>query len=269
MTRARISGVFWFVVLATLLCLADRALADLFSNLYTSQAPGAEQTQQTPQPAQSETTGAQCIAAILQAEAKHGIPDHLLLSIGIQEAGRTGPAGLAVWPWTVNANGQGAFFKNRADAQAWVREKQAAGITSIDVGCMQINLRWHGEQFTSQDAAFDPVINADYAARFLKDLYRQTGTWELAAGRYHSATDIHQARYLASLERNRKVVANDLDRLMTLAQSAAPQAVQVAEVAPKMPAPPVFWSVAENGATYSIYSNSPLRPVLPDHKEMF
>ncbi|GAA6209892.1 hypothetical protein NBRC116601_31850 [Cognatishimia sp. WU-CL00825] len=266
MTRTRLSGVFWFVVLAALLCIADRAVADLFSNLYASSAPVVVQK---PKTVQTETTGAQCIAAILQAEAKHGIPDHLLLSIGIQEAGRTGPAGLAVWPWTVNANGQGAFFKNRTDAQAWVREKQAEGINSIDVGCMQINLRWHGEQFASQDAAFDPILNADYAARFLKDLYRQTGTWELAAGRYHSATDIHQARYLASLERNRKVVAKDLDRLMALAEQAAPQAVQLAKAAPKLPAPPVFWSAAENGATYSIYSNSPLRPVLPDHKEMF
>lgn len=240
------------------------AQADLFTNLYASTETAPKSL---PKPKDRETTGAQCLAAIMEAERKYGIPDNWLLSIGIQEAGRNGPAGLAVWPWTVNANGEGAFFPTRKAAQDWVRQKQAEGITSIDVGCMQINLRWHADQFPHQDAAFDPFMNADYAARFLVGLFHDTGDWELAAGRYHSATEVHQTRYLTSLKRNREVVARDITRLTALARSFAP--VEVAKVVvPKAPPPPVFWSSSENGS-FTIYSNTPIRPMLPEYDEFF
>lgn len=250
------------------LVLATSAQADLFNNLYASLK--TEPQSLTAQPEETptrQTTGAQCIAAILEAEQRYDIPGNLLLAIGIQEAGRNGPAGLAVWPWTVNANGEGAFFSTREDAQAWVREKQAQGINSIDVGCMQINLRWHGDQFAHQDAAFDPWQNADYAARFLLGLYQETGSWNKAAGRYHSATEVHQSRYLESLGHNRQVVGRNIERLTALARSFVP--VEVAEVVvPKAPPPPVFWSSSESGG-YSIYSNTPVRPMLPAYEEFF
>ena len=264
---ARGWGKTFAMILTGLMAVGPLAAqADLFTNLYASAKPVPEPVVQVPAK-NRPTTGARCVAAILEAQQKYGIPDNLLLSIGIQEAGRNGPAGLAVWPWTVNANGEGAFFKSRLDAQNWVREKQAQGITSIDVGCMQINLRWHGEQFPSQDAAFDPEMNADYAARFLQSLYQETGSWQKAAGRYHSATDVHQARYLASLERNRKVVGHDIERLTALARSYAPVVVAKVTV-PSVPPPPVFWSAADDGS-YSIYSNTPIRPMLPEYKEFF
>lgn len=251
-----------------LVAMASIAQADLFSNLYASPKPAPQyQPQSLNKIKDRPTTGAQCIAAILEAEQKYDIPGHLLLAIGIQEAGRNGPAGLAVWPWTVNANGEGAFFKTREDAQDWVRQKQAEGITSIDVGCMQINLRWHGHRFPSQDAAFDPKLNADYAARFLLGLYQETGAWDKAAGRYHSATEVHQRKYLDSLGRNRQVVGRDIERLTALARSYVPQ--EVAQVViPKAPPPPVFWSSSESGG-YSIYSNTPIRPMLPEYEEFF
>lgn len=261
-------GLSWAVSAILLLSVATVAQADLFRNLYAAAKP-VPKSVAVPQ-ANSPTTGAQCVAAILDAERRYGIPDNLLLAIGVQEAGRNGPAGLAVWPWTANANGEGAFFKSRVALQEWVRQKQAEGINSIDVGCMQINLRWHGDQFPSQDAAFDPQANVDYAARFLVALFHETGDWTEAAGRYHSATDEHQQRYLSSLARNQKVVAQGIDRLIALARSYVPQQqAQVAQVhEPQAPPPPVFWSGAESGS-FSIYSNTPIRPMLPNYKEFF
>jgi len=257
-TLTRIFGAVCISLIATL------AQADLFTNLYAAAKPEPK-----PEPVEHQrtTTGAQCLAAILNAQKTYGIPDNLLLAIGIQEAGRNGPAGLAVWPWTANANGEGAFFKSRNEVQAWVRQKQAEGINSIDVGCMQINLRWHGNQFPSQSAAFDPEHNVDYAARFLRALYHETGSWEEAAGRYHSATEEHQSRYLDSLARNRKVVARDIERLIALSRSYVPMQVAQTTV-PTAPPPPVFWSSSESG-NFSIYSNSPIRPMLPGYKEFF
>lgn len=251
-----------------LMLTASLAQADLFTSLYASPAPDPQSLPLSLEIAKDRpTTGAQCVAAILEAEQKYDIPGHLLLAIGIQEAGRNGPAGLAVWPWTVNANGEGAFFQTREDAQDWVRQKQSEGINSIDVGCMQVNLRWHGHQFASQDAAFDPKLNADYAARFLLGLYQETGAWDKAAGRYHSATEVHQRKYLNSLGRNRQVVGREIERLTALARSFVPH--EVAEVViPKAPPPPVFWSSSESGG-YSIYSNTSIRPLLPEYEDFF
>lgn len=255
--------------LAALLMATTAAQADLFASLFASPEAKEQSLSEFKDSANvaRPTTGAQCVAAILDAEQRYDIPGHLLLAIGVQEAGRNGPAGLAVWPWTVNANGEGAFFQTREAAQDWVREKQAEGITSIDVGCMQVNLRWHGDQFPHQDAAFDPFMNVDYAARFLVGLFHETGAWDKAAGRYHSATEKHQRRYLDSLGRNRQVVGRDIERLTALARSFVP--VEVAEVViPPAPPPPVFWSGSESGG-YSIYSNTPIRPMLPQYEEFF
>jgi hypothetical protein len=53
---------------------------------------------------------------------------------------------------------------------------------------MQINLMHHPDAFPSLDVAFDPQANAAYAARFLKELFAQSGDWTKATGTYHSAT---------------------------------------------------------------------------------
>ena len=258
---SRFSNVLKLFVASAFFC-AQTAQADLFTGFYTSSAP-------KPKPApervkSSVTTGARCISAILAAQERHGIPDNLLLAIGIQEAGRNGPEGLAVWPWTANAAGEGVFFTNRIEAEEWVSQKLANGVKSIDVGCMQVNLHWHGENFPTLSMAFDPERNVDYAARFLRNLYRETGDWTKAAGRYHSATDKHQKRYLTSLKRNKNVVDSQMPRLAALANSVG-RPIQVAEVTlPKAPPPPVFWAAdAESGASYSIYTTQPLQPVLP------
>ncbi len=161
-----------------------------------------ERLPQTPraQPGKSFSDENVCVAEILKAQTKYGIPNNILLAIGLQETGQRTPDGkLAPWPWSVNAAGVGKWFKGRDTALQWVRAKQAAGINSIDVGCMQINLRWHPEAFDSLEDGFNPVKNIDYAARLLLRLHKQTGDWKLAAGSYHSFTPARRNIYLKSL----------------------------------------------------------------------
>jgi hypothetical protein len=69
-----------------------------------------------------------------------------------------------------------------------VAAKQADGIDSIDVGCMQINLKHHPGAFASLEDAFDPATNVAYAADFLFGLRAELRSWLGAARRYHSAT---------------------------------------------------------------------------------
>jgi len=116
------------------------------------------------------------------------IPSQLLRSIALVESGRPDPVtGRTVpWPWTINVAGTGYFFGSSEEAVAAVRNFQARGIKSIDVGCAQVNLLHHPAAFATLERAFDPESNADYAARFLKSLYGGTRNWPLAAAAYHS-----------------------------------------------------------------------------------
>ena len=131
-----------------------------------------------------------CRGAIDLAEKRHAIPARLLQSIGRVETGRRDPSTGEVhpWPWSINAEGDGATFDSKAAAIAAVRALQTKGVRSIDVGCMQVNLMHHPDAFMSLEQAFDPVANADYAARFLRRLFDEARTWPKAAGLYHSTT---------------------------------------------------------------------------------
>jgi hypothetical protein len=134
--------------------------------------------------------GLLCRSAVAAAERGNGIPAQLLAAISRVESGRRDPLTGTVnpWPWSVNAEGQGSFYDTKAEAVAAVRAMQARGVQSIDVGCGQINMMHHPNAFPNLEAAFDPQANADYAARFLKELFAQSGDWSKAAGLYHSAT---------------------------------------------------------------------------------
>jgi hypothetical protein len=86
------------------------------------------------------------------------------------------------------AEGQGRYLPTKTAAIDEVRQLQARGIGNIDVGCMQVNLHHHPDAFFSLEQAFDPASNVAYAARFLRSLFADSGAWDEAAGRYHSAT---------------------------------------------------------------------------------
>ena len=132
-----------------------------------------------------------CVRAARAAERENGIAPHLLSAISLVETGRWsgGLKASLAWPWTVMAEGKGRYLPTKAAAIAEVRKLQARGIRNIYVGCFQVNLHYHGEAFDGLEQAFDPDENAAYAAAFLADLKRRSGTWKLAVGRYHSWDD--------------------------------------------------------------------------------
>jgi hypothetical protein len=131
-----------------------------------------------------------CRPAIAAAEQAHAIPSHLLAAIARVESGRKDPATgkMNPWPWTINFDGQGSFYDVKQQAVAAATAMRPRAVRSIDVGCMQISLTNHPDAFASMDQAFDPVANADYGARFLRQLYDKTQSWPKAVGMYHSAT---------------------------------------------------------------------------------
>ncbi|MCR9218840.1 MAG: transglycosylase SLT domain-containing protein [Alphaproteobacteria bacterium] len=144
-----------------------------------------------------------CEIAIRAAEQARRLPLHLMQAIAFVESGRMSDAhGRRIaWPWTVMAEGRGRYYDSKAEAIAAVRALQDRGVENIDVGCMQVNLYYHGRAFASLEEAFDPVHNVAYATAFLLDLRREANSWTKAIKRYHSRTPERQALYQARVQR--------------------------------------------------------------------
>lgn len=130
-----------------------------------------------------------------------GLPVNVLLAVTRTETGRTRGGNLAPWPWTVNMEGKGVWFDSYQEALNFVKSHHNAGARSFDVGCFQLNYRWHGQHFTDIEHMFDPTANARYAAKFLSRLYAETSNWVDAAAAYHSRTPKYADKYKARFKR--------------------------------------------------------------------
>lgn len=141
-----------------------------------------------------------CERQIQNAAAQYGIPEGILYSVGLTETGRKG----SLSPYALNVEGKAFFPGSLQEAFAQVATSRGQGAKLIDIGCMQINLMYHGAEFASLQDMFDPAQNVAYAARFLRQLYDRHETWTMAVARYHAGpnNDPAQQRYVC------RVIAN-------------------------------------------------------------
>lgn len=201
-------------------------------------------------PAIAQTAEAElCHSATSQAERALHIPDGFLYAISRVESGKTDSSGhLSAWPWTIMASGVGHYYQSKSEAVAAAAEFRAQGVTSIDVGCMQVNLQQHPDAFSSLDQAFDPTVNALYAGRFLIQMHDKMGSWPRAAAAYHSQTPGIGAPYqwkvleTWAIPEDERVAPPSSTKHRTLAQmpaTAATRNVMMAEDGPTSPPPVV------------------------------
>ena len=137
-----------------------------------------------------------CTEAAAAAARRTDVPYDVLLAVSVVETGRD----RRPWPWTVNLAGEGHWLDTAQEAETLVAEALAEGRTNIDLGCFQLNYRWHAEAFPSIADMLDPEQNALYAAEFLARHHAETGDWALAAAAYHSGTPEYAERYQARFE---------------------------------------------------------------------
>lgn len=151
-------------------------------------------------PAAARAIDCEDIAA--HTASQFGLPAGLMPAIARVETGlKQGDRGVRAWPWTLNVAGQGYYFKTREEALAKLRQVLAAGTRNVDVGCMQINYRWHADQFGSIEEMMNPEHNTAYAAKFLTRLKKRHGSWEEATKYYHSSDGDRGSAYLGRVNR--------------------------------------------------------------------
>lgn len=147
-----------------------------------------------PVPLSAEAVDCEALAA--RASATQSIPANVLASIARVESGRSIKGKVRAWPWTLNQGGKGMYFDTKAEALQYLRKAIAGGVRNIDVGCMQINYRWHKQNFASLEQMIDPHANTRYGAQYLAELRNRLGSWDRAIANYHSSNPARGRSYL-------------------------------------------------------------------------
>ena len=156
----------------------------LWSCLPAQAAPAAATGSSGVAPARS------CEAQVAAAAKRYDIPLAVFYSVGLLETG--GRNGLQ--PYAMNIEGHASANASLEAALATFEAAHRRGASLIDIGCMQINYRWHGDKFGSVTEMFDPARNVDYAARFLRELKEREKTWTLAVARYNAGPNNNAAQ---------------------------------------------------------------------------
>lgn len=146
-----------------------------------------------------------CTQAIETITQKQPIPKDVLTAVALTETGTAKKGKLEPYPWAINVQGKGFLFATKQQAITAAKMYLAQGITSFDVGCMQLNWYWHKDKFDNVlEKAFDPHTNITVGANYILEHYQTYKNWHKAVGRYHSGTEkfakIYREKYAVNLK---------------------------------------------------------------------
>ena len=163
-----------------------------------------------------------CENTIESVELQTDIPKGLLLGIGKAEAIRKINNKYIIWPWTINHAGKSLFFDNKEQMKNYVFKNLKRKDFNIDVGCMQINIKWHKNNFKKISDMFEVNPNISYAASFLKQLKNKHGSWDKAIKHYHSSDPKKNNPYLIKVKNfwkkaeNTKIIKVETNKIESL-----------------------------------------------------
>lgn len=126
--------------------------------------------------------------------AKYGLDPYVLYAVALVESAKVSDGEAHPWPWALNQQGKSSYPKTSVDALEKIRLLVREGQRNIDIGLMQVNLRWHGNRVSSLDRLIDPVTNVDIGAQILAEsMATVPNDAALGIGRYHVWTDRFEA----------------------------------------------------------------------------
>lgn len=145
-----------------------------------------------------------CATEIHAAEQRHGIPEGLLMAIGMVES--------SLNPLALNVGGRTRLPSNRTEAARLLVDGTGAPRRDVTIGCMQIHSRYHLDAVGGQPQRFlDPAVNVDYAAAMLRALYERNGSWRTAVGRYNTApSSPNFERYICRVDRQLRQIGGEV-----------------------------------------------------------
>lgn len=133
-----------------------------------------------------------------KAGKRYGLDPALVYAVALAESasGRGGGA-ISPWPWTLRGPNTPFYGMSKQETETRLALLQQQYGSSIDVGLMQINLRWHGDSASSAADLLDPETNIMKGAKVLaKAIQSASNDLELGIGRYHSwASEVRARNY--------------------------------------------------------------------------
>lgn len=126
---------------------------------------------------------------------QHRLDPYILYAVALKEsANDTNPASVKPWPWALNKSGKPLMPASQREAHALLKQSLDEGNRLIDVGLMQINLRWHGHRVSTPAQLLDPMTNVQIGAELLAAAI-QSAPHDLALGigRYYSWNNVEAA----------------------------------------------------------------------------
>lgn len=128
-----------------------------------------------------------CSTLSRMIEIEEGLPPLLLSAITFVES--------SDMPWVIGVEGASHRFRTKQGALEKIKQLKARGHKNFDIGCMQINHHYHKDKFPSEEEMINPIRNIRYAAKLLKELKAETGSWEKAVSYYNSRNLKYSAPY--------------------------------------------------------------------------
>lgn len=127
---------------------------------------------------------------------ERGLDPYILYAVALVESAKVDHRLATPWPWALNSQGRPVIPSSRLEAREILSDAMAKGIRAIDVGLMQVNIRWHGHRVRSPEELLDPEINIRVGADVLADAIRSApGDLILGIGRYHAGWHNHSDAY--------------------------------------------------------------------------
>ena len=138
-----------------------------------------------------------------QVARRHGIDPYILYAVALTESRKNDGPWVTPSPWAINNAGNTFVPGNQQQAEALLNQLMNQGKRNIDVGIMQVNLRWHGHRVAKPEQLLVPSTNLEIGASVLsKAIQSVPGHLAHGIGRYYSWKN-----ELAAIQYGQKVIA--------------------------------------------------------------
>lgn len=137
---------------------------------------------------------------ISQKEKEHNIPRGLLLAIACVESN--------LHPYAVNLSKKAHFFESQEKMLNFITEASKIKKHNISVGCCQLHLRSHKNNFDSIEQMITPEANIEYSAVLLEKFYNRHRSWKTAIAKYHGGKKKHNAIYYKKIMKKYNAINN-------------------------------------------------------------